>query len=327
MSRILRKTKPVIILLILFMLTTLFSGCGQSQPVSNNKLEKKTFSVGVVLSSSANPLYVSLKQGIETKGQELGLKTRVIFVENNDQLRQSNAIQDLIMAKVDALLVSPVTVEGAVPSYEAAKKAGIPIISIARTIKRPDLETTYVGINQIEDGRKIGEWLAKRLNGKGKVAMLKGVAGASYAMDLEKGFKETIAKYPDIKIVAEVNSNSTKEEGLKRTENVLTANPELDAIYAVNDEMALGAVQATEAAGRLNKIIITGYGGTPPGLASVKEGKMAATVASRPYGWGVLGIQTIYDVLNGKTVPNLIDYPSKLVDQQTLKDTNPDDLK
>ena len=333
MTKMLRKTKPVLMLSILVILTILFSGCGKSQTDSgksqadSSNAEKKKVSVGVVLSSSTNPLYVSMKQGIEKKGQELGIETKVFFVENNDQLRQSNAIQDLITAKVDALLVAPVTVQGAVPAYEAAKNAGIPILSIARTIRRPDLETTFIGINQVDDGRKVGEWMAKRLNGKGKVAMLKGVSGASYAMDLEKGFKESIAKYPDIKIVSEVNSNSTKEEGLKRTENILTANPELDGIYAVNDEMALGAVQAAEAAGRLNKLVISGYGGTPPGLEAVKGGKITATVANRPASWGALGIQTVYDVLNGKTVSNPIKFESILVDQEILKKMNPEDLK
>ncbi|MDT3701132.1 MAG: sugar ABC transporter substrate-binding protein [Thermincola sp.] len=330
MKKTLRKIKPVLVLSVIFMLAILFSGCGKSQSESKNTEktnEKKTLSVGVVLSSSSNPLYVSMKQGIEAKGKELGVETKVFFVENNDQLRQSNAIQDLITSKVDALLVAPVTMEGAVPAYEAAKEAGIPIFSIARTIRRPDLETTFIGINQVEDGRKIGEWMGKRLNGKGEVAMLKGVSGASYAMDLEKGFKEGIAKYPDIKIVSEVNSNSTKEEGLKRSENILTANPELDGIYAVNDEMALGAIQAAESAGRLNKLIITGYGGTPPGLDAVKEGKMTATVANRPMGWGALGIQTVNDVLNGKTVSNPVAYDSILVDQEILKNTKPEDLK
>lgn len=333
MTKMLRKTKPVFMLSILVILTILFSGCGKSQTDSGKSqadtgnTDKKKLSVGVVLSSSSNPLYVSMKQGVEKRGQELGIETKVFFVENNDQLRQSNAIQDLITAKVDALLVSPVTLKGAIPAYEAAKNAGIPILSIARTIKRPDLETTFIGINQVDDGRKIGEWMAKRLNGKGKVAMLKGVSGASYAMDMEKGFKESIAKYPGIKIISEVNSNSTKEEGLKRTENILTANPELDGIYAVNDEMALGAIQAAEAAGRLNKLVITGYGGTPPGLEAVKEGKMTATVALKPASWGALGIQTVYDVLNGKTVPNPIIYDSLLVDQEILNKMNPEDLK
>jgi len=124
-----------------------------------------------------------------------------------------------------------------------------------------------------------------------------------------------------------VNSAITKEQGLNNTENFLTANPELDAIYAANDELALGAIQAVEAAGRLDEIIITGYGGTPPGLESVKEGKITATTSLRPYGWGILGIQTVFDVLNGKTVPNPVDHKTKIVDQEILKNTNPDELK
>lgn len=337
MFRTQRKNYFGILLLLVVFLMTLMVGCSsdktsgdtktsETKTSGENTTEKKTFTVGVALASSTNPLYVSMYKGIEAKAKELGLNIRSVIADE-DQTRQSNGIQDLITAKVDALLVSPISVEGAIPAYELAKEAGIPVISIARTMHRKDLETTFVGMDLVRDGRNTGEWLAKKLNGRGKIAMLKGVSGASFTMDLEKGFKEAIAKYPDIKIVGEVNSAITKEQGLKNTENFLTANPELDAIYAANDELALGAVQAVEAAGRLNKIVVTGYGGTPPGLASIREGKMTATTTNRPYGWGVLGIQTVFDVLNGKTVPFPVDHATKIVDQEILKNTNPDELK
>lgn len=338
MLRLQRKNLTGIICVLGIFLITLIAGCSSGTTPPENKsateiksstessVEKKTFTVGVVLASSTNPLYVAMNKGIQDKAKELGVNIRTIIADES-QTRQNNGIQDLITAKVNALLVSPITVEGATTAYEAAKNAGIPIISIARTLKRPDLETTFVGVSQVRDGRITGEWVAKKLYGKGKIAMLKGVAGASFTMDLEKGFKEAIAKYPDIKIVREVNSAITKEQGLKNAENFLAANPELDAIYAANDELALGAVQAAEAAGRLAKIIITGYSGSPPGLESIREGKMTATTANRPYSWGVLGIQTVFDILNGKKVPYPVDHPSKIVDQEILKNTNPDDLK
>ncbi len=331
-----RKKILGLALLMMFLFTTLMIGCSSSptpgEKTSENKTsgdtksKTKTFTVGVVLASSTNPLYVSMNKGIQDKAKELGVNIRSVIADE-DQTRQNNGIQDLITAKVDALLVSPITLEGAIPAYESAKEAGIPVISIARTLKRQDIETTYVGMDIVQDGRNIGEWLAKKLNGKGKVAMLKGVAGASFTMDLEKGFKEAIAKYPEIKIVGEVNSAITKEQGLKNTENFLTANPQLDAIYAANDELALGSLQAVETAGRLNKILITGYNGTPPGLAAVKGGKMTVTTVLRPYGWGQLGIQTVFDVLNGKTAPNPVAHETKLVDQEILKNINPDELK
>lgn len=333
-----RKNYLGILFLVGVLLMTLMVGCssdkttgqakssGEAKTSGENAAGKKTFTVGVVLASSTNPLYVSMNKGIEAKAKELGLNIRSVIADE-DQTRQANGIQDLVTAKVDALLVSPISVEGAIPAYEAAKQAGIPVISIARTLRRKDLEVTFVGMDLVRDGFKTGEWMAKKLNGKGKVAMLKGVSGASFTMDLEKGFKEAIAKYPDIKIVGEVNSAITKEQGLKNTENFLTANPQLDAIYNANDELALGCVQAVEAAGRLDKIIITGYGGTPPALNSIREGKLTATTTNRPYGWGMLGIQTVYDVLNGKKVPFPVDHATKIVDQEILKNTNPDDLK
>ena len=146
-------------------------------------------------------------------------------------------------------------------------------------------------------------------------------------MDLEKGFKEVLAKYPEIEIVGEVNSAITKEQGLKNTENFLTANPQLDAVYSANDELALGAVQAVEAVNRLKTTIVTGYGGTPPGLASIKDGKISATTSLRPVGWGILAIQTVQDALDGKKIPYPVNHPTRVVEQKTINEINPEDLK
>lgn len=283
------------------------------------------YTIGLSLASATNPFYVGMQKGIEAKAAELGVTVRVV-VANEDQSLQVNGVQDLVTQQVDAILISPISVEGSIAAYEAAKSAGIPIISLARTIKNPDLEATYVGMDIVQDGRNTGEWIATKLGGKGTVAMLKGPAGASFAMDLEKGVKEALAKYPDIKIVAEVNSPLTKEDGLKNTENILTANPDLGAIYCANDEIALGAVQAAESAGRLDKLAITGYNGVPPAIESIKAGKLAMTTALKAGSWGALALQTAVDILNGKSVGAQVANETKIVDQANVASLTAADL-
>lgn len=320
-------------LLIVFVLVTLLSGCGSNPMQSAQPSEqaggnsKSTFTIGVALASDTNPLYVGMMKGIEAKAKVLGVNIRSV-IANEDQTRQVNAVQDLITSKVDAILISPISEQGALVAYESAKKAGIPIISVARSIKRPDLEASYVGMDIVQDGRNIGEWLVKKLNSKGNVAMLKGPAGASFAMDMEKGFKEVLGKYPEIKIVGEVNSEITKEQGLKNTDIFLTANPsKLDAIYSASDELALGAVQAADAAGRLKGIVITGYNGGPTAIDSIKERKLGMTIALRSQGWGQLALQTVVDILNSKSVAKQVMNTTKIVDQDNVGKIIPEEIK
>ncbi len=287
---------------------------------------KKEYTIGIALASATNPLYIGMEKGMKAKADELGVKVRTV-IANEDQTRQVNGIQDLITAKVDALLISPIDVKGAQVAYEAAKKANIPAISVARFLNKPDLEATMVSIDSVVDGRNTAEWIAKKLNGKGRIAMLKGPAGASFAMDLEKGFKEIMAKYPDMKIVAEVNSPLTKADGLKQAENFLTANPQLDAIFAANDELALGAVQAAESAGRRDKLIITGYNGVPAALDAIKAGKLNMTTFLGAQSWGALAMQTTVDVLNGKPVAKQVFFKPLIVDTDNIGKLTPDQLK
>lgn len=318
----------IFILLSSFLLSIAMAGCGKT---ANEKSEGQAqkdikYTIGIALASATNPLYVTMNKGITQEAEKLNLKLKTV-IANEDQSRQVNGIQDLITSKVNAIIVSPITTEGSIVAYEAAQKAGIPVVSVARSIKRQDLESAYVGMDIVDDGRRIAKWLVDKLGGKGNVAMLKGVAGASFTMDLEKGFKEIMSQYPEIKIVAEYNSAITKEEGLKLAENILTANPKLNAIYAANDELALGAVQAAETAGRLNDILITGYNGVPAAIEAIKAGKLEMTISLRPFGWGQLAVDTVYDILEGKEVPEVVFNQTKIVDIDNVKNINPDEIK
>lgn len=315
----------VAVMTLLCMVGVMASGCAKKEAGQEAPKAKK-HTIGVSLASATNPLYVQMEKGIRDQAQELGVDLKVVVAEE-DQSKQINGIQDLIVSKVDAILVSPITIEGATVAYENAKKAGIPVVSIARSLGKPDLEACFVGLSWTECGKTIGEWIAKKLNGKGKVAMLKGPAGASVSIEMEKGVKEVFSKYPDIKIVAEMNQSLTKEAGLNHAQNVLTANPDLSAIYCMNDELALGAVQAAEAAGKVSSIVITGFNGTPPAVEAVKAGKMGMTIGLKPYSWGKLGVRTVIDLLNGKKLPYLVPSEKIVIDQSNANQLTPDQLK
>ena len=153
----------------------------------------------------------------------------------------------------------------------------------------------------------------KILGGKGKVVELEGIAGTSAARDRGKGFNEVAAANPDIEIVARQTANFNRAEGLSVFENILQAHPEIDGVFAHNDEMILGAIQAAEAAGRDDKILFVGFDAVDDAVRAVKEKKLAATVAQQPSQMGILGVQFATDYLNGKTVETYIPVPLALV--------------
>jgi len=146
------------------------------------------------------------------------------------------------------------------------------------------------------------DFIAQALKGKGKVVMLIGIPGTSAARDRGAGFEAQLKKYPGIQLVAKQTANFNRAEGLKVMENLLQAYPDIDAVFAQNDEMALGAIEAIKAAKKLGKIIVVGFDAIPDALEAVKKGEMAATVAQQPGLMGELAVEKAVDYLKTKTV-------------------------
>jgi ribose transport system substrate-binding protein len=147
-----------------------------------------------------------------------------------------------------------------------------------------------------------GSFIAEQLGGKGKVIELVGVPGTSSARERGQGFNEEISKYPGIEVVARQTANYNRAEGLTVMENLLQAYPDVDAVFAHNDEMALGALEAIKAAGKLQDIIIVGFDATPDALASVESGELSATIAQQPYRMGELAVEKAYEYLTTETI-------------------------
>jgi ribose transport system substrate-binding protein len=202
---------------------------------------------------------------------------------------------------VKGILISPIDAVGVNAAYDAAAAAKIPIVSLARGSTSPN-QTIHVAMDEVQVGRDIAEWTAKKLGGKAKVAMLLGPSGAPTFRNLAQGYTEVMAKYPDIQIVIKTDGPLTRERGLKNAEDALVANPDLKVIYAANDDLALGAMQAVLAANRGGQTIVTGMNGVPPALRAVKEGNIAMTVELNPVLWGRLGVDVLATFLKGEKV-------------------------
>jgi ribose transport system substrate-binding protein len=272
--------------------------------------------IGVSLAQDDNPFYIGMLRGIRARAQELGWEVATVSA-NEDKLKQINGVQDLVARGVKGILISPIDAVGVNAAYDAAAAAKIPIVSVARGSTSPN-QTIHVAMDEKQVGRDIAEWTAKKLDGKGKVALLLGPSGAPTFRNLGDGYSEVMAKYPAIQIVAKHDGPLTRERGVKQAEDALVAHPDLAAIYAANDDVALGAMQAVNAANRKGKTLVTGMNGVPPALRAVKEGNLAMTVELNPVLWGRLGVDVLASFLKGEKVEPRVFIKHVIIDSSNI---------
>lgn len=285
-----------------------------------------TFSVGQVHAEDLEiavafctlniPFFVEMENGVREAAKEAQVRLVVTNAEDS-AAKQLSQVEDLITRKPDLLLLAPVDSDVLVSAVEAAHKASIPVITIDRTVNS-DKVLTFIGVDDVAGGRAAGEYVVERLNGRGNVIMLEGVMGSSAQRDRAQGFEEVISQYEGIKVLAKQTANFNRVEGMNVTENLLQAYPDVDAIFAQNDEMALGALRAIEAAQKQGKIIVVGFDADPEAKDAVRFGEMDATVEGSPYKLGIMGINAALQYLNGETLPEQILLPLELVTQESL---------
>jgi len=316
--------KYVSIILASIMLLTLAVGCSTPAATATSApataapaaTEAKTITIGFAVSTLANPFFVTMKEAGEQKAAELGVKLVTLDAQDNNE-KQTSQIEDLISQKVDLLIINPIDSDAVVNAVKEANDAGIPVITVTRPSKGGTV-IQHLDIDNKEAGKLDAEELVKELDGKGKVAVLEGIAGAPSAQDRQSGFMDYIKAYPDIKVVSSLTANYSREEGAKVMEDVLQANPELDAVYAHNDEMALGAVRSIIAANRLDKIKVFGIDATDDAIAAIKNGEMAATVKQQPALEMSMAVQAAVDYLGGKSVEPTVIIPLVLVTKDNV---------
>jgi ABC-type sugar transport system substrate-binding protein len=283
--------------------------------------------VGVSLPEAQNPFYVALGRSIVATFKDRGIDATLLSA-NADLNEQVNSINDLVASKVDAILLSPIDTEGPAPAVLRAHQAGIPIFFVARALDKRfgNIAKTFIGIHFDQIGRAKGQWVVANTK-PGKVAMLLGPAGALVMVEQEKYFRQVIEP-AGYKVVFAQHSVQTRENGLKLTEDALVANRDMVAIYASNDDLALGAAQAVKTAGLMGKIAVIGLNGTPPALAAVHKGEMAATVLLDPIGWGKTAAETVADFLQkGKQPEPFVTFQFRMVGQADAYDLIPPPLR
>ncbi len=227
----------------------------------------------------------------------------------------------MIAQKVDAIFLAPRSEKPLAQAVLKAKAAGIPVILLDRnvdqTIAKPGQDyVTFIGSDFIEEGKRAAEWLIKATNGKGTIIQLEGTVGSTPAQDRKTGFEEAIKASPDLKIVASQTGDFARDKGRQVMETLLQANPDVTAVYAHNDEMAIGAIAALEAAGKVpgKDVIIVSIDGTRDALQAIIDGKMGATVECNPR-FGPQAFDTLEAYIKGEQIPAKIVNQDKFFDK------------
>ena len=303
------KKSTWVVLLVTVSILSLLVGCGGTQ--SNQGQEKSGKKViGLSISTLNNPFFVDLKDGAQAAAKELGIEL-VVMDAQNDASKQMANIENLVQQKVSVLIVNPVDSKAVVPAIEAANKANIPVITVDRGADGGKIVSAIASDN-VAGGKMAAQLLIDKLGGKGKVIELEGIPGSSAANDRGKGFDDGIKAATGITLAAKQPADFDRAKGMKVMENILQANPEIQAVFAQNDEMALGAVEAIKAAKRQN-VLVVGFDATEDAIKAVDSGDMLATVAQKPKDMGKVSIETAQKIMSGETVPESIPVALELI--------------
>ena len=263
--------------------------------------------VGFSVSTLNNPFFVSLSEGAKAEAEKQGVKL-VVVDAGDDAAKQTNDIEDLISRNVSVLIVNPVDSDAVAPAVQNAVSKGIKVISVDRVVNGVEVDCQIASDNAA--GAKMAtEYLIELIGEGAKAAELEGVPGASATIDRGAGFHEAADK--DLDVVASQTANFNRAEGMNVMENILQSCPEVKGVFAHNDEMALGAVEAVLASGKDIKIV--GFDATDDAVAAVKSGKMAATVAQKPELMGETAVQTAMKLINGETVEKSLPVEVELI--------------
>jgi ribose transport system substrate-binding protein len=263
--------------------------------------------------------FTQMNEGAEKKAKELGAKL-VIFNANNDPAAQNNAIETYIAQKVDALVVVAIDVNGVMPAVEAAAKAKIPVVAVDAILPKGP-QVAQVGVDNAQAGKLIGEHFLKvmkaDMGGKAKL----GVVGAlnSFIQNVrQQGFEEAVKTAPGVTMAGVVDGRNIQDNAMAAAENLMTANPDLTAIYATGEPALVGAVAAVESQGRQEQVKIVGWDLTASVIRGIDAGYVVGVVQQDPAGMGAAAVEAALKAAKGETVAADIAVPVTIVTKENV---------
>ena len=263
--------------------------------------------IGFSVSTLNNPFFVTLTEGARSAASEKGVEL-VVVDAGDDAAKQTSDIEDLVSRNVGVLIVNPVDSDAVAPAVKSAMSQGIKVIAVDRGVNGVDVDCQIASDN-VAGARMATEYLMELVGEGAKVAELQGVPGASATIDRGAGFHQVADQ--SLQVAASQTANFNRAEGMTVMENILQSDGTIKGVFAHNDEMALGAVEAVAASGKDIKIV--GFDATDDAQKAVKDGKMAATVAQKPDKMGETAIGTAVKIMAGETVEKFIPVEVELI--------------
>lgn len=263
--------------------------------------------IGFSVSTLNNPFFVTLTEGAKKAASEKNVEL-VVVDAGDDAAKQTSDIEDLVSRNVGVLIVNPVDSDAVAPAVKSAMSQGIKVIAVDRGVNGVDVDCQIASDN-VAGARMATEYLMELVGEGAKVAELQGVPGASATIDRGEGFHQVADK--SLKVAASQTADFNRAEGMTVMENILQSDGAIKGVFAHNDEMALGAVEAVAASGKDIKIV--GFDATDDAQKAVKDGKMAATVAQKPDKMGETAIETAVKIMAGETVDKSIPVEVELI--------------
>ncbi|SES05625.1 ribose ABC transporter substrate-binding protein RbsB [Salipaludibacillus aurantiacus] len=298
---------------IVALISALMIACTTESPAndSNNEAsgeENGDYTVGFSISTLNNPFFVTLQEGAEEKAEELGIELNVVDAQDDDS-KQVNDVEDLIQQGIDLLLINPTDSSSVITAIELANAEGIPVITVDRGSDGGEV-VSHIASDNVAGGEMAGELLVDLVGEDAEVAELEGIPGSSAARERGEGFNNVADESLDV--VTSQTANFDRAEGLSVMENILQGHPDIKGVFAHNDEMALGALEAIEGSGN-EDVVVVGFDATDDAVNAVENGRLAGTVAQQPVLIGEEALEAAEAVLNGEDIEEFIPVDLELV--------------
>ena len=293
--------------------------------------EKDTYTVGFAQVGSNNPWRLGESKSMQDEAAARGY-TLIETNANEDTAKQIADVKSLIAQNPDILIFPPRESQALAPVVLEAKAAGIPVILIDRdvdhSIAAPGEDyITFIGSDFVDQGRRAAEWLVEATGGEAKIIQLEGTTGSDPAIDRQRGFEEYLAgnfrgtptpegAYSGMEIIASQTGDFQRDLGREVMQTLLQSHPDVTAVYAHNDEMAIGAIAALEAAGRVpgEDVILVSIDGSNAALDAIVDGKLGASVESSPF-FGPIAFDTMEAYVRGEEIPDWVKVEDRFFDE------------
>lgn len=268
--------------------------------------------VAVVLKALDSEFWQSVKSGADAAAKANPAVALTILAPDREinVQQQVQIVEDILAKGTDVLVLAPCGGQELIPSMQKAMDAGVPVVLID-TPSPWGKEATFVGTNNVSGGKLAGEYIAKKLDGKGEVAFITGIMGHQTHIDRLAGCEQVLKQFPNIKIVATQPADSERAKGMTVAENIFTTYPKVKAIFCTNDEMALGALEAAKAENL--DVAIIGFDANAEAVRSVKDGGLAGTVAQSSFNIGKYGVESGVKAAMKEKLPPHVDTGTVLV--------------